>query len=204
MTLGRHESEAHRRPSRPVLSRRSLLAAGAGAVVAQLASAGPAFATGTGRVPVSFAWMDGYQDPATPARLNKVGVLKAGYAAARNVLVLVPGTSAGSAYFLPLARDIVAHTRGRWQVWAVERRENQLEDHSMLDQAKLGKASHQEVFDHYLGWLVDPAITEHYQPVADATVPYARGWGMKVTVGDLHRVVRAAGRHGRRVVLGGH
>ncbi|NGN68120.1 hypothetical protein G5C51_29995 [Streptomyces sp. A7024] len=187
------------------LSRRTLLAAGAGAAVGGLGPVWSASASSGGRrIPVSFGWMDGYQDPATPARLNKVGVLKAGYAAARNVLVLVPGTSAGAAYFLPLARDIVERTRGRWQVWAVERRENGLEDHSMLDAVKAGKAGHQELFDYYLGWLVDPGITEHFQPVPDADVPYARGWGMKVTVGDLHRVVRAAGRRGRRVVLGGH
>ncbi|WP_419992616.1 hypothetical protein [Streptomyces boninensis] len=164
----------------------------------------PSAAAGTRRIPVSLAWMDGYQDPATPAGLNKVGVMRTGYATARNVLVLSPGTSVGAAYFLPLARDIVARTRGRWQVWAVERRENRLEDHALLDALKLGKATNQQVFDYYLGWLTNPRITEHFQPVPDAQVPYARGWGMKVTVEDLHRVVRAAGRHGRRVVLGGH
>jgi len=43
------------------------------------------------------------------------------------VLVLVPGTSAGAAYFEPLAKTIVRHSKG-WQVWSVERRENLLED----------------------------------------------------------------------------
>ena len=42
-------------------------------------------------------------------------------------------------YFAPLARDIVSQTRG-WQVWSVERRENLLEDQSMLDGAKQGGA----------------------------------------------------------------
>jgi pimeloyl-ACP methyl ester carboxylesterase len=40
--------------------------------------------------------------------------------------------------------------------------------------------------------------------VPDAAVPFARGWGMNVEIEDLHRVVRAAAQHGRRVVLGGH
>jgi pimeloyl-ACP methyl ester carboxylesterase len=40
--------------------------------------------------------------------------------------------------------------------------------------------------------------------VPDADVPFARGWGMSVEIEDLHRVVEAAARHGRRVVLGGH
>ena len=40
-----------------------------------------------------------------------------------------------------------------WQVWAVERRENLLEDHSMLDRAKHGDLTGQQLFDYYLGWL---------------------------------------------------
>ena len=52
---------------------------------------------------------------------NKVGVLKIGPSSAKNVLVLEPGTSAGSAYFVPLAKWIVSKTPG-WQVWSVERR----------------------------------------------------------------------------------
>jgi pimeloyl-ACP methyl ester carboxylesterase len=35
-------------------------------------------------------------------------------------------------------------------------------------------------------------------------VPFARDWGMNVAVEDLRRVVKAAGRGGRTVVLGGH
>src|SRR5919198_2866003 len=79
---------------------------------------------------VSFEGMAGFDDPATPDNLDRVGVLKVGSERARNVLVLNPGTSAGAGYFVPLAEDIVRQTRGRWQVWSVERRGNQLEDHS--------------------------------------------------------------------------
>jgi pimeloyl-ACP methyl ester carboxylesterase len=89
-------------------------------------------------------------------------------------------------------------------VWSVERRENQLEDHSLLDASKLGTATPQEVFDYYLGWLVDPSVTDHFQLVPDSAVAFARGWGMNVEVEDLRRVVEAARRGGRRVVLGGH
>jgi hypothetical protein len=156
-------------------------------------------------VQVRFTWLQGFDDPATPDSLDRVGVLKVGSARARNVLVLSPGTSAGAGYFLPLAEDVVRRTHGRWQVWSVERRENQLEDQSLLDQAKQGTATEQQVFDYYLGWLVDPTITTHFQPVPDASVPFARGWGMNVEIEDLHRVVLAAREHGRRrVVLGGH
>src|SRR5436305_11516662 len=82
-------------------------------------------------------WMRGVPSRGTPARLDKVGVIKVGSPTARNVLVLEPGTSAGGAYFVPLAKWIVAKQPG-WQVWSVERRENLLEDHSELQRAKTG------------------------------------------------------------------
>jgi hypothetical protein len=147
--------------------------------------------------------MPGFAAPGTPARLDQVGVLKVGPRTARNVLVLEPGTSAGSAYFVPLAKWIVAKTPG-WQVWSVERRENLLEDQSVLEQAKLGTASEQEAFDYYLGYLANPSVTHHLQPVADASVPYARQWGLDVAIEDLHDVIAAARRLGGKVVLGGH
>ncbi len=187
-----------------------------GLVVAAFAAPTPALAQATATATttttarpdaateIHFTWLQGFDDPATPASLNRVGVLKVGSDRARNVLVLSPGTSAGAGYFLPLARDIVRRTPGRWQVWSVERRENQLEDQSVLTQAKQAKATPQQLFDYYLGWLVDPGITTHFQPIPDAAVPFARGWGMNVEIQDLHRVVEAAGQHGRRVVLGGH
>jgi pimeloyl-ACP methyl ester carboxylesterase len=161
-----------------------------------------AFSSPAGAAEVS--WMQGFDDPATPNSLDRVGVLKVGPERAKNVLVLNPGTSAGAAYFKPLAEDVVSETDGRWQVWSVERRENQLEDHSLLDSSKLGTASPQEVFDYYLGWLVDPNVTTHFQLVPDSSVAFARSWGMNVEIQDLRRVVEAARAGGRRVVLGGH
>jgi hypothetical protein len=155
-------------------------------------------------VDVRFGWMKGYDDPATPNSLDRVGVLKVGPEQARNVLVLNPGTSAGAGYFYPLAKDIVTQTRGRWQVWSVERRENQLEDQSMLDAFKHGTATARQFVDYYLGYLVDPTVTKHLEPVPDSAVPFARGWGLDVEIQDLHRVVEAAHEHGRRVVMGGH
>jgi hypothetical protein len=145
----------------------------------------------------------GFHAPGTPAKYNKVGILKVGPKKAPNILVLNPGTSASAAYFAPLAQDIVRKAKG-WQVWAVERRENLLEDHSVLDQAKRGQANGQQLFDYYLGWLTDSSITSHFQFIPDAEVAYARRWGMRVEVEDLRRVVKAAERAGRHVVVGGH
>ena len=153
---------------------------------------------------VRFEWLHGYDDPATPKSLDRVGVLKIGSPRARNVLVLEPGTSAGSAYFAPLAEDVVRDTNGRWQVWSVERRENQLEDQSMLDAYKQGRITAQQFFEYYLGWLSNPSVTNHFKLIPDSSVAYARGWGMNVEIQDLHRVVEEAHEDGRRVVLGGH
>ena len=162
-----------------------------------------AVASRAAAVDVRFVRIDGYVAPGTPANLNKVGILEIGDATARNVLVLNPGTSASAAYFAPLAKTVVERAPG-WQVWAVERRENQLEDHSVLDAAKNGQVTSQQLFDYYLGWLTNPAITNHFTFIADADVAYARDWGMRVEIEDLNLVVKEAKRHGRRVVVGGH
>ena len=130
-------------------------------------------------------------------------MLKVGKPTARNVLVLEPGTSAGSAYFVPLARWLVSKDPS-WQVWSIERRENLLEDQSELTAAKAGRASAAQVFDYYLGYLSDPAITEHYAPVAATTASYPKAWGMSVAVRDLRIVIARAHRLGGEVVLGGH
>ena len=147
--------------------------------------------------------MRGATAPGTPRNLDRVGVLKFGRSRARNVLVLSPGTSASAAYFAPLAETVTRKAK-RWQVWAIERRENLLEDHSMLNRVKRGAATPGQLFDYYLGWLTNPAVQSHVQLVPDSAVPFARAWGMRVAVGDLRRVVRAARRRGGRVVLGGH
>jgi hypothetical protein len=147
--------------------------------------------------------MNGYAAPGTPPELNKVKVIQIGKPRARHVLVLVPGTSGGGPYFAPVARDIVRRLPN-WQVWSIERRENLLEDQSVLAQAKAGKANPQQLFDYYLGWLSNPAITTHFVPKTDAETAYGRGWGMNVAVNDIRVVVQAAKRGGRKVTLGGH
>jgi pimeloyl-ACP methyl ester carboxylesterase len=151
----------------------------------------------------SVTWMKGFNDPDTPNRLDNVGVLKIGPSKAKNVLVLNPGTSSSSAYFASLAKTVVKAGKG-WQVWAVERRENQLEDQTVADELKAGTATPQDAFDYYLGWLTDNTITPHFEPVQDADVLFARGWGMKVEINDLRAVVEAAEKHNRSVVVGGH
>ena len=150
-----------------------------------------------------FERIAGFKSPGTPAKYDKVGILKIGSAKAKNVLVLNPGTSASAAYFAPLAESLVAKDPA-WQVWSVERRENLLEDQSMIDQAKAGKATAKQVFDYYLGWIKDPSITPHVRLIQDSEVGYAKQWGMNTEIQDLRRVVVRAKKLGGKVVVGGH
>jgi hypothetical protein len=169
-----------------------------------LAGAWLSLAAPAAHAALSVHWMPGFRASGTPARYDKVGVIKIGPPSARNVLVLEPGTSAGAGYFVPLAQWIVSRVKG-WQVWSVERRENLLEDQSVLNLAKQGKASATEMFDYYLGWLVPGATTgPHIRLIPDSRVRFAKQWGMNVAVQDLHGVVTAARRLGGEVVLGGH
>jgi pimeloyl-ACP methyl ester carboxylesterase len=236
--------------------------------------------------------------------LNKEAIIKVRPkgGAAPNVLVLEPGTSAAAAYFVPFAKSLVEATPG-WQVWAVERRENFLENQTELTKYKSGELAAQEenpntkqlesppeqFFNYYLGYLgqdqkeaesevftkyvstgllakevsekYGPTIAQeaaaqakkelengeidaqeagkrfgedaaalgqkygeklgkqrgeeifgelvakyqnHYEPVPDSLVPFAKQWGMSRTVEDLKLVIEKAKALGGKVVLGGH
>ncbi len=147
--------------------------------------------------------MNGFAAPGTPAKYDQVGVIKVGPSGAKNVLVLEPGTSAGSAYFVPLAKWVVSKVSG-WQVWSVKRRENLFEDQSELNLFKKGKVNGTQLYDYYLGYLKDPTVKNHFQMIPNSTVAFAKQWGMNVAVQDLHVVIGAAKKLGGKVALGGH
>lgn len=138
-----------------------------------------------------------------PAKFDKATVYEVGPQNARRVLVLMPGLDGGAGDFALVAQRLVQEVPNL-QVWSVDRRSQPLEDTSMFGKLEAGEATLQETFDYYLGWLVNPAITEHTQFLDANTVPFAREWGMKTTLNDLHRVVHLAGQDGRTVILGGH
>lgn len=187
-------------PRRTTVRRSALLAVAAAAVAAAVAALPAAASAAT---PVHFDRIAGVKSAGTPAKYDRVGILRIGARSAPNVLVLNPGTSASAAYFQLLAKTIVQRAPD-WQVWAVERRENLLEDHSMLDRGKAGTATSEQVFDYYLGHLEDDAVTDHFQFIADADVAYAKQWGMATQMGDLRKVVKRAMKQADHVVVGGH
>lgn len=177
-------------------------------VSASAAGAAPTRSSGKAPKELSVTWMKGYDvpcppTPCTPAKYDKVGVIKIGPSTAKNVLVLEPGTSAAAAYFVPLAQWITSTEPG-WQVWSVQRRENLLENEGELTKYKAGKVTSTDLFNYYLGYLTNSSITKHYKPVKDSKVEFAKNWGMDVAVEDLRNVVLAAESLGGQVVLGGH
>ncbi|MFJ2110669.1 MULTISPECIES: alpha/beta fold hydrolase [unclassified Streptomyces] len=163
-------------------------AAGAGAGSAQAVGRVPGAA---GRVPDAIE-REPYVPVAVgggggPVGTDRVHVLKVGPDAAGTVLVLVPGMFGAANDFRLMARDLVAAVPGL-QVWALDRREENLADRS-------GFAGPDPV-----GYYLDG----HYRTQNPAASPFAANWGLSLTLADLRAVVRAAGRGGRRVVLGGH
>lgn len=158
----------------------------------------------TSSAATSVMTIDGFKAPGTPARYNKVKVVKQGPAKAKKILVLVPGTSAGATNFGPLANGMLAKLGGKWQIWSIERRENLLEDHSYLEKYVDGEVTNKQAFDYYLGWILDPSISPKFTPKTTEETTFAKQWGLNVAVQDIKRVVNRANRHGRSVVLGGH
>ncbi len=151
-------------------------------------------------------WMKGAKAPGTPKTFDKVGVIKIGSKKAKNVLVIEPGTSGGGAYFVQLAKWL-NELAPEWQVWAVERRENLLEEQKEIDKFKQGKVTGPEFFRYYLGYLGEKEPPKkHYQPVteAEAEKDGGREWGMAVAVEDLHVVIEDAKKLKGKVVLAGH
>lgn len=166
------------------LSRRAVLGGMAGGAALLAAGAGSAAAAGPVResyVPLAVGGGGG------PVGTDRVHVLKVGPDTARTVLVMVPGMFGAANDFRWAARDLVAAVPGV-QVWAFDRREENLADRSGFRTA-------------------DPAayyLDGHYRSQDPAASAFAAGWGLTRTLEDLRAVVRAAARGGRRVVLGGH
>jgi len=138
-----------------------------------------------------------------PSKYAKVFVDQVGPASAKRVLVLIPGTFGGAGDFAKIGPELVKRVPGL-QVWSIDRRSNALEDTAMLVKGMRGEATPQQVSDYYLGWIGNPAIATHYQPLKDADFGFAREWGLATQMGDVHKVVQAARKGGRQVVLGGH
>src|SRR3954470_2182530 len=110
-----------------------------------------------------------------PSKYDKVFVLQIGPSSAKHVLVLVPGTqgAAGSVAFA--GRDIQAALGADWQVWATDRREVAFQDTKALASGDPDAAK-----AYYLGFKYKQFLTRD--------VPFARKWGLKTALNDLHEI----------------
>ena len=172
---------------------RTLTVAGLAAGLA-LAVAAPAGAQGA----VAFTTYKVGKLPGTPSSLNKVFVTKYGSAKARKVLVLIPGTNGGAGNFSLLGPELARQVPGL-QVWALDRREQALEDTSLMKKAAAGQANAQELIDYYL-----PGGSGGFKSLQAKDYQFMKNWGMKMQLEDARVVIKAAAKGGRKVILGGH
>jgi len=131
-----------------------------------------------------------------PSRYDRVSYERFGPASAKRVLILVPGTQGGAGDFSLVGPEIVRRVKGL-QVWAYERRSQAFEDHTGFATGDPDRA-----FGYYLRG--EAIGSKRFAPVAGASVPFAREWGLKLALEDLRQVVKRARRGGREVILGGH
>jgi carboxylesterase type B len=130
------------------------------------------------------------------------------------ILILVPGFEGGAANFRILAQNLLKRAKAdhgiRLEVWAFDRRTNQLEDTAGLDLAEAAAdplLAGNWLFGTELELPLDPRLTRRavfYNPQDD--VPFLANWTNLVFSQDIDAVVNAAlgqARNGN-VFLGGH
>ena len=152
----------------------------------------------------AFSASRGSPSPGTPAKYNKVGILEVGPKRAKNILVLNPGTSASAAYFAPLAKTIVPAPRAGRSGRSSGARTCSRTTRCSTARSAAGLTPRRSSTTTWAGSTIDSI-----EPALPARSPtptsgFARDWGMRVEMEDLHRVVKRAHRRGGRVVLGGH
>lgn len=130
------------------------------------------------------------------------------------ILILVPGFEGGAANFRMFAQNLVVRAMAdhglRLEVWAVDRRTDQLEDRGGLDIAEAAAdtlLAGNFLFGTELNLPLDPRLSRHavfYNPQDD--VPFLANWTNLVFSQDIDALVTAAlgrAKHGN-VFLGGH
>ena len=143
--------------------------------------------------------------PGTPAKYNKVFITKYGPNSAKKVLLLIPGTNGGAENFALVGAEMAKKVPGL-QVWAMDRREQALEDNSMMQKVLANKATPQQALDYYLGlgWTKKPVPSNTFVPLQAKDFKFMKDWGMKMQLEDARTVILQAKKQGKTVILGGH
>ena len=144
----------------------------------------------------------GFDEPNTPNEFDKAFFVRYSLTkttTARAVVVLMPGFLGGAANFDRLARSMVAKDPSL-EVWAVDRRSNQLEEHQVLQEA-LAKSNPRLAWQYHVR---DAGKANGFKPRNPKDLKFMGFWGLQVHLEDLRRVVLLARNSGNKVLLGGH
>jgi hypothetical protein len=108
-----------------------------------------------------------------PPGLARKARARPGTAPPRIVMILIPGFLGGAATFDPMARDLVQAFRGQLEVWAVDRRSNQLEDRRGALHAR---AATRQALQEGVRFYFDPVdLDDDQQPDPPFELPDASG-----------------------------
>lgn len=137
---------------------------------------------------------------------NRLGLLRIRATSPRRpraVVVLIPGFGAGAGSLRLLGQRVVEKSAGGIEVWAVERRENLLEDVFGMNAAEA--AGDAEIAARYYHDGTE-LRGRRYHPIEPADVVFMAEWGIDVLVRDVRAVVRRvqAEQPGVPIYLGGH
>ena len=144
----------------------------------------------------------------TPAALDRVRVMRyradPEVEALDGVLVLVPGFLAGASSFDGIARGVVARSSGRYEVWALDRRSNLLEDLTGMQAAEAAEDPEIASAYYFDGAEVDGRTFEGLPAQED--LGYVSEWGLVTLMSDLQAVLERVPEDRRQtnLFLGGH
>jgi len=120
------------------------------------------------------------------------------------IVILIPDEDAGSGSFRLMANEIVRLSQGRFEVWAIDRRSNLLEDLRPMVKAENDKSVDASV-EAFRAYMSDPAgrggfIANNPKLLSG----FMSEWGLDVHLRDIKAVVEQARKATPNVFMGGH
>ena len=147
--------------------------------------------------PLAVTWMPGFTAPGTPAKYNKVGVIKVGPSRREERLGAGAG-DLGRKRLLRTAREM-DRVDGRRLAGLGRRASGEPARRPLgAELVQEGKTTTTQLYNYYLGCLKNSSVKKHFQLIPDSTVAFAKQWGLNVAIEDLHRVIDAAKALGRQ------
>jgi len=156
---------------------------------------------------------DAITDPAAKSEDGSLDLNKAIYvrffdatrsAAPEAIVVLIPEKSAGAGSFRLVAKEIVANSGGRYEVWVIDHRSSLMEDVGPMVAAENAKTL-SAAFDALRAYQNHPAGRGGFLANNPALLSgFMSEWGLDVFLRDIKSVVEEARKATPNVYLGGH